>query len=245
MFDCRVLDIHISELIRGTIGTGEKAVKALFQQAKQISPCIVFFDEFQSVFTSRSSGPGSGGNSSTDIGQTLSSTLSGCFDDLMIWNKFSGENNAVTVIAATNEPWSIDKSFLRSGRFEKLMFIGPPDRPSRLVYFQHKCASWPSKQIDWLVTSTENFTGADITLLEQRALQIHLRSLQESAVLTPPPPHVNAGVPMLDPDPDSGSDCVSAATASFESFKKALKRTSATVTKEDMEDYRSWERLRR
>jgi SpoVK/Ycf46/Vps4 family AAA+-type ATPase len=239
LFNCRVLNIHISELIRGTIGTGEKALKALFQQAKQIAPCVIFFDEFQSIFTNRSKDQSSGGSNTNDVGQTLSSTLSGCFDDLVLWNKFSGENSSVTVIAATNEPWSVDKGFLRSGRFEKLMFIGPSDSHSRRVYLQRKYSSWPSKHIEWLVNHTKNFTGADITLLEQRAWQIHAQAF----------PQDGKSIPPGDSFPQDAVDSVFVASASvgirFESFKKALKRTSATVTVEDLEDYHSWERLHR
>jgi SpoVK/Ycf46/Vps4 family AAA+-type ATPase len=237
LFNCRVLNVHISELIRGTIGTGERALKALFQQAKQIAPCIIFFDEFQSIFTNRSNDQGSSGSNKNEVGQTLSSTLSGCFDDLMIWNKFSGENSSVTVIAATNEPWSVDRGFLRSGRFEKLVFIGPAESHSRRVYWQHKYYSWPTKHIEWLVNNTENFTGADITLLERRAWQIHAQTFSQDAVSS------------TSAQTKSETDSISAASASFgpssESFKKALKRTSSTVTVEDLEDYRSWERLHR
>ncbi len=177
---CRLLTMHISDLIRGEIGTGERALRKLFQDAKQLAPCIIFFDEFQSVFTNRTD---SDGQTSADIGHTLSSTLAGCFDDIALWNSFAGLDSLVTVVGATNEPWAVDRGFLRAGRFEKCVFVGPLDRDARRTILMQKL-SLPVEisanasavlDIDAVVNATEGFTGADMMLLLQRAFRLHRR----------------------------------------------------------------------
>jgi len=86
--------------VRGEIGSGERRVRELFAEAKRSSPSIIFIDEFQAVFTSREEGVAS----ASDVGATITAILSGCFDDLSIWNRYSGLESLVTVIASTDEP---------------------------------------------------------------------------------------------------------------------------------------------
>ena len=206
---CRLLTMHISELIRGEIGAGEKALRKLFQLAKQVSPCIIFFDEFQSVFTNRTDGDVRG---SADIGHTLSSTLAGCFDDIAIWNRFAGLDNLVTVIAATNEPWAIDKGFLRAGRFERYIFVGVLDKRSRMSFLSDKInvCKWTVNDMNWVIDHTKNYTGADMKRLLRRTLSIYSRVGQSNKHLS-----------LLD------------------HFRMAIS-SNASVQQEDIQDYLMW-----
>jgi len=117
---CSIVNISLTDAVRGEIGSGERRVRELFAEAKRSAPSIIFIDEFQAVFTSREEGVAS----ASDVGATLTATLSGCFDDLSIWNRYSGLESLVTVIASTNEPWAIDRSFLRPQRLERRLFVG-------------------------------------------------------------------------------------------------------------------------
>lgn len=127
---CSLVDVRISDVVRGEVGTSERRVAQLFQEAKSSAPCVVFIDEFQALFTARDDGTSSGGGSSSDSG-TLTAALAGCFDDINTWNKHAGAGSLVTVIASTNEPWAVDPAFLRPGRLDMCVFVGPLDAAGR------------------------------------------------------------------------------------------------------------------
>ena len=151
-------------ILRGYIGEGEGMLRRLFADARRLAPCLVFVDEFQAVFADESS-QGSG----------LSSASVSCLDDVSDWNANSGPQALVTVIAATNEPWAISKSFLRSGRLERLIYVGPLDDEGKAAMLKHFIRNFdiPFTSDDQLlkdvVTMTANFTGADMNLVLRRA----------------------------------------------------------------------------
>ena len=134
-----VIEVRMRSVLRGEIGTGEKALVDIFNTAKRNAPSIIFIDEFQAAFTSRSGEVG-GGAARDGVGFTLSATLAGCLDDLREWNRFAGLESTVIVLAATNEPWAVDPSFLRPGRLGECVFVGPLDAEGRQAYAQHLVA---------------------------------------------------------------------------------------------------------
>ena len=107
-------------------------------EAKRIAPSVLFIDEFQAIFTSRSSHSDHGGN---DIGQSLSSALAAAFDSIHSWNQHAGADSLVLVVGATNEPWAVDEGFLRQGRFDRAVFVGPLKIEERQQYIQSKVAT--------------------------------------------------------------------------------------------------------
>lgn len=161
----RLIVLRLVDVIRGEVGAGEKAVVAAFAEAKRVAPSVLFIDEFQALFVSR-------GDDSQDRGfQSLSSALAGCFDDLGLWNGHAGSSNLVSVVAATNEPWSIDRGFLRPGRFDRLLYVGPLEREERRNFFM-QAFSHPSEvedaagaAVDALLSRTEGYSGADLELV--------------------------------------------------------------------------------
>ena len=216
LFNCRVLNVHISELVRGHVGAGEKALRQVFATAKQLAPCVIFFDEFQAVFSRRSDGL-TGAGEAADAGQSLTSTLAGCFDDLVLWNAFAGSMHTITVVAATNEPWAIDKGFLRAGRFEKFILVGPPTAQHRKEYFQRRYPTWSARDTKALVCSTSHFTAADIVFLEERAHQDRDAKCQAEPEQTKAEPTIR-------------------------NFARIMKSTTPTVSAEELREYRSWQR---
>ena len=179
-------NVRLSDIVKGHIGSGEKQLSLIFQEAKISSPSIIFIDEFQAIFNM--------GEEHTK--SSLSSTLTSCFDDLNIWNSYSSAKCNVVVIAATNEPWAIDHSFLRPGRLEKYIYIGPLDSKGRFDLIQFKIdevirelsiphgrapdddpltSSETNQIIDSLVPLTEGYTGADVDFLVRKSV-IQIRS---------------------------------------------------------------------
>ncbi len=176
VLSCQMLNIHISELVRGEIGTGENNLRKIFSEAKRLAPCIITIDEFDSIFTSNKDD----GISGNDVGFTLSSTLSGCFDDLVIWNKFSGFENQVTVIAATNKPWLVDKVFLRTGRFDKCVYMGQldiNDQKQFLINYSNGLFIENSFEMKTILNYTMECSIAELEYFTRSLLNDHMKLL--------------------------------------------------------------------
>eukprot|EP01038_Epipyxis_sp_PR26KG_P004682 gene4682-6577_t len=184
---CQLINIKLSSVIKGEVGSSEKTVRSLFEEAKRNAPSVIFIDEFQALFTSKQSSNKAGGD-------TLSSTLISCFDDIQLWNRYSGPQSFITVIASTNEPWSIDEDFLRPGRLEKHFLVGPLNQKGRqqlifneLISFQrkqHTACTVENDQIlidlsESISLQTELYTGADLKFLISKAM-IFWRNMKNS-----------------------------------------------------------------
>jgi SpoVK/Ycf46/Vps4 family AAA+-type ATPase len=167
------ISLSSSDIVRAEVGTSEKLVSAAFQTARANSPSVVFIDEFQALFTERNRG-GSG---------RLSTTLLQCMDDLNQWRdiarrgKAEQENDGtsevrVLVLAATNTPWALDRSFLRSGRFDRAVHVGLPDAEERkaiLALYMGRMKMDAAIDIatycDRLSKRLDGFSGADLSAL--------------------------------------------------------------------------------
>ncbi|CAM8892505.1 unnamed protein product [Rhodiola kirilowii] len=142
------------ELFSKWVGESEKAVKSLFAKARANAPAIIFFDEFDGLAVIR--GKESDGTSVSDrvMGQLLVE-----LDGLH-------ERVDVTVIAATNRPDNIDSALLRPGRFDRLLYVGPPNESDREAIFRIHLRKSPltsEVNIKELASLTEGYTGADIS----------------------------------------------------------------------------------
>jgi SpoVK/Ycf46/Vps4 family AAA+-type ATPase len=165
------LELHASDIVRSEIGNSEKRVVAAFATARARAPSVIFIDEFQALFTSRNSSSSS-----------LASTLLQCMDDIYAWEQSdrivapncNNISRRIVVMGATNTPWMIDKAFLRSGRFDKVVHVGLPDQRDRqsilMVHIQrmrlHDNPSWNHHLLcETLSHQTEGFSGADLAAL--------------------------------------------------------------------------------
>lgn len=224
---CSLVNLRISDVVRGEIGTSEKRVVQLFQEAKRCAPSVLFIDEFQALFTSRAAaGEGDSGG-----GGSLTATLAGCFDDLNVWNRNAGAESLVTVLASTNEPWAVDPGFLRPGRLDKCVFVGPLNCQGRVEFLSKRVQSQTERGeksensenseaqlqiLQAVAAATEGFTGADLTLLLSRA-QDTCSMRESSASLGNTPPSVEHG-----------------------DFQEALRKTQASTCPDDILDYTDW-----
>src|SRR2546428_11425568 len=112
------------ELLNKVVGESEKAVREVFRKARQASPCIIFFDEIDSVAPTRGSGGGDSHVTERVISQFLTE-----MDGLE-------ELRNVIIVAATNIPDVIDSALLRPGRVDRLLFVPPPDLAARKQTFK-------------------------------------------------------------------------------------------------------------
>lgn len=158
------------EFLNKWVGESEKAVRETFRKARQASPCVIFMDEIDSIAPERGTG---GDNNVTErvISQMLTE-----MDGLESLNN-------VVVIAATNRPDIMDPALLRPGRFDKSIYIGPPDKESRKSIFGIHTKNRPladDVDLGTLADKTEGCTGADIAAICNEAVMNAVRRLVAS-----------------------------------------------------------------
>lgn len=156
------------ELLNMWFGGSEANVRNLFDKARAASPCILFFDEMDSIARARGGGGGGGSSETSDrvINQILSE-----IDGM-------GSGKTLFIIGATNRPDILDPGIMRPGRLDQLIYIPLPDLESRVSIFKANLRKSPIGEdvdIRQLADVTEGFSGADITEICQRAAKNAIR----------------------------------------------------------------------
>ena len=157
------------EFLNKWVGESEKAVRETFRKARQAAPCVIFMDEIDSIAPER--GKGNGGDDG--VTERIISQMLTEMDGLESLNN-------VVVIAATNRPDIMDPALLRPGRFDKSIFIGPPDKDSRRSIFGIHTRGKPladDVDLEKLADETEGCTGADISAICNEAVMNAVRRL--------------------------------------------------------------------
>jgi transitional endoplasmic reticulum ATPase len=159
------------ELISKWVGESEKAIREVFKKAKQASPSIIFLDEFESIAGARTPNSGEGSDVSNRVVNQMLSSMDGV-----------ESMEGVIVIAATNRPEMIDPALLRSGRFERVMHIPPPDHASlrKILKIHSKGMPLGKFDLEGLADKMQNFTGADVEAVCREAALIAMRAEKKS-----------------------------------------------------------------
>ena len=225
--ECKANFISIKgpELLTQWFGESEANVRDLFDKARQAAPCVIFFDEMDSIAKARGGG-GAGGSEAGDrvINQILTE-----IDGV-------GARKSVFVIGATNRPDILDPAIMRPGRLDQLIYIPLPDYDSRLSIFKANLRKSPlGSDVDLhdLTNRTDGFSGADITEVCQRACKLAIRreiAAQQEAEAAAEA----AGKPL--PEPDL-SGVLDAAT-----FAEAMKVARKSVSKSELAKYLSFKK---
>ncbi len=162
------ISIKGPELISKWVGESEKAIREIFKKAKQSSPAIIFLDEFESIAGMRSSNSQSGGS---DVANRVVNQLLASMDGVESLDE-------VIIVAATNRPEMIDPALLRSGRFERVLHVPPPDKPARESIMAIHSADMPLSKFSMkdVLGGMEGFTGADIEAVCREAALIAMRA---------------------------------------------------------------------
>jgi transitional endoplasmic reticulum ATPase len=164
------ISIKGPELLTMWFGESEANVRDLFDKARAAAPCILFFDEMDSIAKARGGG---GGGGSSEAGDRVINQILTEIDGV-------GARKSVFVIGATNRPDILDNAVTRPGRLDQLIYIPLPDLGSRLSVFKanlRKSPVAPDVDLDKLAKATEGFSGADITEICQRAAKNAIREL--------------------------------------------------------------------
>ena len=152
--DAKFYSIKCSDIAAKYFGESEQKIKDLFEDARKQPKSIIFFDEFDSIGTNRDR------DDSHSINMMVSELLAQI-------DGFDDRNNTTLLIASTNKPWNIDSALLRSGRFNKKIYIGLPNMESRRDLFMHELKNVPTKDIDYdaIANKTDGYSSADIVEL--------------------------------------------------------------------------------
>jgi transitional endoplasmic reticulum ATPase len=164
--EANFISIKGPELLSKWVGESEKGVREIFRKARQAAPCIIFFDELDAIAPVRGADFGDSHVTERVISQLLTE-----LDGLEVLTN-------VIVIAATNRPDIIDSALLRPGRFDRLLYVPPPDYKSRKQIIHIHTKKKPladDTNIDNLATKMDGYTGADIAAVASAAVMLALR----------------------------------------------------------------------
>ena len=163
--EANFISIKGPELLSKWVGESEKGVREIFRKARQAAPCIIFFDELDAIAPTR------GDHGDSHVTERVISQFLTEMDGLEILTN-------VVVIGATNRPDIIDPALLRPGRFDRILYVPPPDRESRLQIIKIHTKKKPLAEdvnIEDLADKTDGYTGADIASLSSAAVMLALR----------------------------------------------------------------------
>merc|ERR1712076_245297 len=155
------------ELLTMWFGESEANVRECFDKARAAAPCVLFFDELDSIGTAR----GSGGGDACGAGDRVMNQLLTEIDGV-------GVKKNVFFVGATNRPELLDEALLRPGRLDQLIYIPLPDLPARQGILEatfKKSPVAPNVPMSFVAQKTEGFSGADLAELGQRAAKAAIR----------------------------------------------------------------------
>lgn len=172
--DAGFLSIGISDVLDMWMGNSEKNLHNLFEQARRNRPCVVFFDEVDALGASRS-----------DMRRSSGRHLINQF--LQELDGVESDNEGVLFLAATNAPWHLDSAFRRPGRFDRILFVPPPDAEARKEILKLTLSGKPTENVDLdkIAARTADFSGADLTAVVDQAVEAKLKEAVKTGLPKP------------------------------------------------------------
>jgi len=200
--EANFISVRGPELLSKWVGESERGIREIFKRARQSAPCVIFFDEIDSIAPIR----GAGGE--TAVTERVVSQLLTELDGM--------ENmHGVVVLAATNRADMIDPALLRPGRFDKIVSIPLPDKESRKMILKINCEDIPIADpngpdkidLDKLAENTDGLSGADVAAIANTAVSLVVHEHLDGA-----------------PDPKAVEEKVGNARVTMKHFEEAVKK---------------------
>ncbi|MEM6688534.1 MAG: AAA family ATPase [Planctomycetota bacterium] len=168
------LSVGISDVLDMWMGNSEKNLHELFEKGRRHKPSVLFFDEVDALGASRSDMRRSAGRHL--INQFLSE-LDGV----------DADNDGLLILAATNTPWHLDSAFRRPGRFDRVIFVPPPDATGRAAITKIQLKGKPSEEINFkkVAAATDGFSGADLQAMVDTCVEAKLSEAIQSGLPKP------------------------------------------------------------
>lgn len=168
------ISVGLNEILDMWVGSSEKNLHQIFETARNHAPCVLFFDEIDALGASRS-----------DMKQSAGRHLINQF--LLELDGINDNNDGVLIVGATNTPWHLDPAFRRPGRFDRIIFVPPPDEEARASILKIKMNGKPAADIDYAAVARklEHFSGADIEALIDIAVEEKLEDSFKTGIPGP------------------------------------------------------------
>jgi SpoVK/Ycf46/Vps4 family AAA+-type ATPase len=170
----RFLAIGLSDVLDMYLGQSERKLHELFETARRSAPCVIFIDEIDALGRKRSL-------------QRASSERNLVNQLLSEMDSIAANNQGVFILAATNHLWDVDTALRRPGRFDRVIFVGPPDADARRAILEYHMRDRTSESIDWSLISgkTEGFSGADLAHVCDTAAEHAMEDSMRSGKVRP------------------------------------------------------------
>jgi len=221
--ECQANFISIKgpELLTMWFGESEANVRDIFDKARSAAPCVLFFDELDSVAQSRGGSQGDAGGAADGVINQILTEMDGM-----------GAKKNVFIIGATNRPDIIDSAILRPGRLDQLIYIPLPDEASRINILGAALRKTPvANEVDiaYLAKLTKGFSGADLTEICQRAVKLAIRENIEAEIKREKEKGEDGG--------DVDMDEEETAEVGKKHFEEAMKFARRSVSDQDIRKY--------
>jgi transitional endoplasmic reticulum ATPase len=167
------ISVGINEILDMWVGGSEQNLHKIFSLARQSAPCVLFFDEIDALGANRA-----------DMRHSASRSLINQFLEELDGVKHS--NEGILVLGATNTPWYVDPGFRRPGRFDRVIFVPPPDKKARVEILDVMLRDKPTEKVDIeaLAKQSEGYSGADLKAVVDIAVEAKLpESLKQNRVV--------------------------------------------------------------
>lgn len=168
------ISVGISDILDMYIGQSERNLHAIFEKARKLKPCVLFFDEVDALGANR-----------TDMKNSAGKHVINQF--LAEMDGVQYDNDGILVLAATNAPWHLDPAFRRPGRFDRIIFVPPPDDIAKKAILEIKLKEKPTETIDYqrVIKKAKDFSGADLEAVIDIAIESKLEEAMKSGIPTP------------------------------------------------------------
>jgi transitional endoplasmic reticulum ATPase len=172
--NAKFISVGINDILDMWIGQSEKNLHDLFEFARRSTPCVLFFDEVDALGASRS-----------DMKQSAGRHLINQF--LSEMDGIDSSNDGLLILAATNAPWHLDSAFRRPGRFDRIIFVEPPDQEGRESILTIMLKGKPVKDIEvgLIAKNLKDFSGADMKAMVDIAIEEKLRESFKTGIPQP------------------------------------------------------------
>ena len=166
--------VGIHDVLDMWIGNSERNLHQLFEQARKNAPCVLFFDEVDALGASRT-------DMKTSAGRHLINQFLSEMDGV------KSSNEGVLILGATNAPWHLDSAFRRPGRFDRILFVPPPDATARAGILRLQLRGKPVEDVDVdaVAKRAEGFSGADLKAVIDVTIENKLREAMKVGVPSP------------------------------------------------------------
>jgi AAA+ superfamily predicted ATPase len=167
-------EVGIADVLEMWIGSSERNLHSVFEVARRNTPCVLFFDELDAL-----------GHKRTHLRST-GSAMRGVVNQLLAeLDGATANNEGVFVLAATNHPWDVDPAVLRPGRIDRTVLVLPPDRVARSAVLATHLRDRPLDRVDLdaLARRTEGFSGADLALVCEAAVEAVLNECIQTGII--------------------------------------------------------------